>query len=332
MKIGIPRALLYYRYGVKWQSFFENLDIETKTSGPSSQINLKDGNDLSIDECCLPLKLFLGHVKELSEDCDLILVPRAQQLSKTEEFCMRFWGLPDIVRHCLPHVNVLSYNLSGQVSELGEYLHMAAKLERSFPKAVMAYVRAANAQAEAEELACRHQEAMLNDSRPKILLAGHDYISQDRCIGGPAVSILKELGAVPLFSQHCERELCLKYSKQLSSSLYWTMNKEILGSVALLRDHIDGVIFLSAFPCGTDSLANELALRRLGDLPVTNLLLDGQQGLAGMQTRLECFMDIVESNRQPAANKQPAPWPGKRANIVTEEKNIDEEGESENVS
>ena len=29
MKIGIPRALLYYRYHVLWNTFFQELGIET---------------------------------------------------------------------------------------------------------------------------------------------------------------------------------------------------------------------------------------------------------------------------------------------------------------
>ena len=32
MKIGIPRALLYYRYHVLWNTFFQELGIETVIS------------------------------------------------------------------------------------------------------------------------------------------------------------------------------------------------------------------------------------------------------------------------------------------------------------
>ena len=56
---------------------------------------------------------------------------------------------------------------------------------------------------------------------------------------------------------------------------------------------MDGILLVTAFPCGTDSLANELVLRREKHLPIAQILLDEQQGMAGMQTRIECFMDIL---------------------------------------
>ena len=56
---------------------------------------------------------------------------------------------------------------------------------------------------------------------------------------------------------------------------------------------MDGVILLSAFPCGPDSMINELLTRRIKDVPILNLVLDAQSGTAGVETRLESFVDII---------------------------------------
>ena len=65
MKIGLPRALLYHRYGVLWEVFFKKLGCETVVSPDTTFDTMSMGAGFSVDECCLPLKVFLGHVKSL---------------------------------------------------------------------------------------------------------------------------------------------------------------------------------------------------------------------------------------------------------------------------
>ena len=37
IKIGLPRAMLYYRYRVLWRTFFAELDMETVVSAPTDR-------------------------------------------------------------------------------------------------------------------------------------------------------------------------------------------------------------------------------------------------------------------------------------------------------
>jgi predicted nucleotide-binding protein (sugar kinase/HSP70/actin superfamily) len=66
-----------------------------------------------------------------------------------------------------------------------------------------------------------------------------------------------------------------------------------LGSIAMHKDKVDGIILLSAFPCGPDSMVNELITRKVKNVPMLNLVLDSQSGTAGIETRLESFVDII---------------------------------------
>ena len=61
----------------------------------------------------------------------------------------------------------------------------------------------------------------------------------------------------------------------------------------LHKNQVDGVILLSAFPCGPDAMVNEMLLRRCKGIPILQLVLDGQSGTAGIETRLESFVDII---------------------------------------
>ena len=52
------------------------------------------------------------------------------------------------------------------------------------------------------------------------------------------------------------------------------------------------IIFLSVFPCGLDSLVNEVVIRKV-KCKCLNLVIDDMDGFAGIETRLESFVDIV---------------------------------------
>lgn len=75
------------------------------------------------------------------------------------------------------------------------------------------------------------------------------------------------------------------------------LTKESIGSIILSNPNIDGVIFLSSFPCGPDSLVNELAIRKI-DIPAINLVVDDLSSESGIVTRLESFVDILEAKHE----------------------------------
>ena len=72
MKIGIPRALLYYRYHVLWETFFRELGHETIASPHTNKTLMDAGSHYAIDENCLSSKLFFGHVSALEGKCDAV--------------------------------------------------------------------------------------------------------------------------------------------------------------------------------------------------------------------------------------------------------------------
>ena len=78
--VGIPRALLYYRYGIAWRTFFEQLGREVVVDAPSDRATLETGDRLSVDECCLASKLFMGHVAALKDRCDAVFNPEPHGL------------------------------------------------------------------------------------------------------------------------------------------------------------------------------------------------------------------------------------------------------------
>lgn len=92
--------------------------------------------------------------------------------------------------------------------------------------------------------------------------------------------------------QVVEAELC-HFSSTYINAVGSEPSRELVGSVLLHKDQVDGIILLSAFPCGLDSMANELLMRKIKQVPILNLMLDAQRGMAGVETRLESFVDII---------------------------------------
>ena len=76
------------------------------------------------------------------------------------------------------------------------------------------------------------------------------------------------------------------------------INRELVGAVNHYKDQVDGIILITAFPCGPDSMLNEMIIRRVKGKPILNLLLDSQDGNAGIETRLESFVDIIRFRKE----------------------------------
>ena len=73
MKIGLPAALLYHSYGPFMEAFLSELPVEIVVSGRTDREILDRGTSVCVDDACLPVKVFAGHVESLREKCDRIL-------------------------------------------------------------------------------------------------------------------------------------------------------------------------------------------------------------------------------------------------------------------
>lgn len=295
--IGIPRALLYHRYGNLWRGYFENLGVKTILSPITNREILETGSALAMDESCLSAKIYLGHVQALIGKCDWIFIPRYSSLGRDAVFCTRFEGLYDQVRNVFRSRSqkFISCDIDqrNKHSEQSAYEDLGKRLGFSGKEAARAYAAAAKADARQWRELVQKQEDAYRRPGMKILVVGHSYILSDPYIGKPITDYLEKIGVFPLRADVTDRNAALRESVNFSPTCRWLMSRELIGSVTLHQDKVDGVILLSAFPCGPDSMVNEMLTRRLSGMPVLNLVLDAQSGMAGVETRLESFVDII---------------------------------------
>ncbi|MDF2685818.1 MAG: hypothetical protein K0S55_999 [Clostridia bacterium] len=297
MTIGLPRAMLYFRYKALWETFFKELNCDIITSDETNKKILSDGINYSIDECCLPAKIYMGHIYSLIGKCDYILIPRVVSYCKKNNVCVKFNALYDIVKNTFENVNILDYNIDASRgdNEQKGFIKMGKVLGSNYINSLMAYKKAKKEQIieDMKKNSLQTKDLEISD-KLKILIVSHPYITYDRLIGYPISQNIKNLGGIPIYAVASDKKECLARSKEISESLYWIYNKELIGSIKLLEDKIDGIILLTAFPCGPDSLVNELIMRKSKKIPTINIILDELQGEAGLQTRIESFMDIIK--------------------------------------
>lgn len=293
--VGIPKSLLYYNYHVLWEHFFYELGVDLVYSKATDKEILQVGKSYAIDEACLSLKVYLGHVDYLVGKVDYILVPRIVSLRKHDKMCTNFYALYDIVNN-LFDTKILNYNVDvdAHISEKKAFVEMGRQLGFNYTTAMHAYTKAKRIAKRNAKHRFIKQSHLLESDKLKILLAGHPYNLRDKLIGGTIVDILTRLGVEIIYSDiYDDLEPRDKY-KSISPHLYWTFNQDIVNSILYYKDKVDGIIMVSSFPCGPDSLVNEMCLRKI-DGPIINLIIDELSSEVGLETRIESFIDIIKA-------------------------------------
>lgn len=309
--------MLWYKYGRHWQAFFELLGFKVIVSDPTDKAIFDEGERRSSDEVCLASKTYLGHVAQLIGKCDAIFVPNHDSCDVRAGFCTKYQSLPDMVaatfQDCHPRIITLRIERAMDRKRTRKaYVDFAIKELGVTPKKAMSayrrstsFLRAidkkmANHQEDTFRLLATYKNVVQKDTtgseKPPlaILLVGHPYVTHDEYIVGDIVRAIESMGAVVIYADESDHATSFKRSFEFSETLPWIINRELVGSILNNIHRIDGIILLSAFPCGPDSMFDDAIMRRIKDVPILNLMIDSQSGDAGVQTRIESFVDILQ--------------------------------------
>lgn len=312
--IGIPRALLYYLHFPHWRRFFQELGIRVILSPPTTERILNQGAAVTVDEVCAPVKVYFGHVLELRDQVDCVLVPRYVSIERGAYICPKLMGLPDMLRHSQARVPALfSPDIDlrkGPLAWLSPLLAARKFFALSTPQAVRAFRRSLQEERRLERLlltgitpeeAFHGQKARrLPGRRLRVALLGHAYNVYDPVLSMDIADHLRALEVDVCTAEMlpAEKVACgLAYMG--GKKLYWTLSKRVLGAGMYYLNHpheVDGLILLSSFGCGLESLVGDLLGRaaRRALFPHMLLNIDEHSGEAGLVTRLEAFVDMIK--------------------------------------
>ncbi len=319
MRIGIPRALFYYQYFPLWKTLFEALGYEVVLSQPTNKEILRQGIELCVDDACLPIKIFHGHVANLIGKVDMIYIPRIVSVEPREYICPKFLGLPDMIKNSvskIPYIVDAEFNMyKGRYYILYHLLNLCKILNINPSRMLLAYGKAMYAQRQFEKLLVKKSAVPLDifdqkqekqsqpyikeDNNIKVLLLGHNYNIYDDYISMGLIRKLRKHKIDFITCEMVEKNEIQEGNKKLSKDLFWTLGKKTIGTAYyfLERKQVDGVIHIASFGCGPDSLVGELIEKRIKrefKIPFLNLNIDEHAGEAGFNTRLEAFLDVLE--------------------------------------
>jgi predicted nucleotide-binding protein (sugar kinase/HSP70/actin superfamily) len=296
MKVGIPKGLLYYDYQPFFHTFFEELGAELIVSSDTNKDILDKGVKYCVDEACLPVKVFHGHVAEIKDQCDLIVIPRIMQLRKREFICPKFCGLPEMVINSIPDMPRATmaplYALSKErlfqwAKVVGkEVTHNTSKLSKAFEAAV--------------ECQSNYKKGIDDDSYPiKVALSGHPYNIYDNFINMNIVNKLKKLGVGVVTEEVIDEDIKNREISKLYKKPFWSFARNNYSFTSHMADQklVNGIIYISSFACGIDSVVIELIKHNIEDFPLLVLKVDEHTGEAGLDTRIEAFVDMLERRR-----------------------------------
>ena len=291
--VGIPRSLFYYYYKDIWEDFFNALNISYIVSPKTNNLIMNKGLKIADSEMCLSLKNYLGHIDYLKDKCDYILVPRISNFKNDNQTCTNFWAAYDIIKN-LFDIKILNYNIDlekGQTLKKGLY-KIGKTLNKKPFQIKRAYKYAITK--EKKRLKKNHQinQNKLKLKKTKILLVGHPYNLYDELIGKDIIKYLIKNNIEIIYSDKFNPKITGPLSKKISKDLYFKYSKDNLGAIIYCQNQINGLIFISSFPCAPDSLANELAMRKI-KIPYLNLVIDDSTSFTGIETRLESFLDML---------------------------------------
>jgi predicted CoA-substrate-specific enzyme activase len=294
VRIGIPRALLTHSLYPLYSTFLSSLGMDVVLSGLDSRGELK-----SYSGFCFPAQTAHGAVLDLAKQgVDLVFLPHVKRMPKScvcrdSYLCPITQASPFFLAAAFPDIRFLS-----PVLDLSRGYDCGPELEELFAQEFgirreavgQAWEAAKNAQRAAEramqELGQKALDRALLDGRPAVLLAGRSY---NAYAAEASQSIGRKLSSMGIEAIPAD---CLA---PIEEGLFaWHFSNQILNAMALAKKHPNlYLVCISNFSCTVDAFTHTEVAAGMGSKPYLILEIDAHTADAGIQTRIEAFLDIV---------------------------------------
>ena len=297
LRIGIPRALLYFWYGPAWEDFLKHCGFDVVTSPPTNSQQIELGVRSAQDEICLPVKVFLGHVRYLVEieRVDAVFVPHLIQVEQGCYICPKFMGLPDMVRMILPSDFPIFVWRTDRKSSLWSLNAVPPEIRSGVVvRVIKDALQAAKAKNQEYWRELAAEKPAVNPIT--VGLIAHPYCLYDDGLNLELLKRLSNVGVQIIRPEMVPKRWFVESDSGLNKPLFWTLGRRVLGSALYYANlRVDGVIHLSAFACGPESVVGEVVARRLHEHQISflHINLDEHTGEAGLATRIEAFIDLL---------------------------------------
>jgi len=295
-RIGIPRALTTHSLFPLYSSFFSALGVEVVLSAVDLRGDLKSNSGF-----CLPAQIAHSAVFDLAQkNVRVVFLPQLARMPqngspKDSYLCPITQAGPYSLAKAFPDIQFLAPILDFSMG----YANNAAMTEmavREFgisrESANEAWAMAVRHQTDAEralmEMGRQALDQALADGRPTILLAGHSYSAYTPEASQSVGKKLSSMGVLVIPAD------CLEPVG--AGPTAWHFANQILNAASLAKQHPNlFLLSVSNFSCTIDAFTQSVLASQLGSKPYLILEIDAHTADAGVQTRLEAFLDVVQN-------------------------------------
>ncbi|AKI97674.1 acyl-CoA dehydratase activase [Kosmotoga pacifica] len=309
--IGISRSLAMTTLFPLFYRFFRYLGFRVIIP----EVSDKRGWDLKNAEFCFPVEMAHGYMYDLlARNPDYVFLPRIRGVKVENSrnynvFCPFVQSEPDYLKSAFSDLepqNVLEMNLdfsNGYENEVEKFEEVAEKLGIKREEGKNAYLKTLKDFKELKRKIKKIGESFLKDLEKEefgIVLFGRSYnaFSSHANMGIPEKFASRGVLIVNLDALPYE-------SEEGYSNMYWTCGEMITKAARYVKKHpkLFGV-YITNFSCGPDSFIISYFRDIMGDKPSLILELDSHTADAGIETRIEAFIDVARSYLKAPVSKE----------------------------
>jgi predicted CoA-substrate-specific enzyme activase len=303
--VGIPRGFSVHSVYPLYAWFFHELGIKTFLSSEVAHAGVARAESTY----CFPAEIAHGAVQDcLDKGADYVLLPHFRDMPSYEEsvhanFCPITQSLPYYIEKAFPDIDkkhwlplVVSFKF-GEGKALELFTQMTSLLGIGAEETAAAFrVAMAKQQAYFEASRKLGQEALeeaRKAGRPVIALLGRPYnaFTPEANMGIPRKFVTRGYSVIPFDILPFDNE-------KIFPNMYWYYGQQDVKSAALLKkeDNVY-VTYVTNFSCAPDSFILHYLKWIMGQKPFLVLELDSHSADAGVDTRVEAFLDIIDGYR-----------------------------------
>jgi len=303
--VGIPMAFSVHSVWPFYAWFFHSLGVKTLFS---TQI-VPEGIAKKESNYCFPAEIAHGAIQHiLDQDADYVFLPHFRDMPSMEDVhacvCPLTQGLPFYARHAFALTDdrmlrpLVSFSRGFEAS-CGAFEDVAEKLGFSraegrcaYDIGIEQYQRFLSSYRELGDKALR--EVQENPDRIYIALCGRPYnaFTRDANMGIPRKFTSQGITVIPF-------DMIYDPDAEIPPNNYWHYGQQDMKAVKRVRE-IDNLYltWISNFSCAPDSFMLHYVRWMMGHKPYLVLEIDSHTADAGLDTRVEAFLDIVDSYRR----------------------------------
>ncbi|MGB9499526.1 MAG: acyl-CoA dehydratase activase [Dissulfuribacterales bacterium] len=339
-RVWINRSFLVNTYYPLYSTFFTELGYKIILPDKPSQ----EGIDRRGAAFCYPAELahgFFYSMIEVSDQPDFIFLPHFKTVPcisedensqlcpfvQGETFFLQTTFRDRIKKLKAEGAQILSPLLDlrkGLEAGIDQFVETAAKMGEAKKNAVSAFKKAVNTQnacfKEMKETGKKVMAQLESDPDRKamvIFARSYNGYVEEANMGIPYKLVSRGVQVIPIDFLSLESERAKKH-------MYWGMGQLILKAARVVKKHpqLFGT-YITNFSCGPDSFLVGYFRSIMGKKPSLTLELDSHTADAGIETRIEAYLDIVATYRQlEGQEKSPDRTTGFRVAEVSLENNV----------